>query len=161
MVHVTIEYMIMIPLLILQIFLFPLTASWLMTTWIDSRRNLALQDVAGHLASAIQQLYFSLNHATMLAGRITYAAGLPPFIEDLPFAADATLRPTTAPSVNSSNVIDLTVRLVGTRNMVKTEIVLGPDIDWRQSTFVSNSTKAAVTAQKFANNQTIALWFAS
>ncbi|HJW97500.1 MAG TPA: hypothetical protein VJ529_00095, partial [Candidatus Bathyarchaeia archaeon] len=63
MVHVTIEYMIMVPVLVLQIFLFPLTANWLMTTWVDSRRNLALQDVASHLSSTIQQLYLSLNHA--------------------------------------------------------------------------------------------------
>jgi len=70
--HVTIEYMIMLPILILQIFLFPLTANWLMNIWVDSRRTLALQDVAGHLGSTIQQLYFSLNHETISNGKATY-----------------------------------------------------------------------------------------
>jgi len=83
MTHITIEYMIMVPVLILQIFLFPLTASWLMNIWADSRRTLALQEVASHLGSTIQQLYFSLNHETVSAGPpVTYSPGLPPFIED-------------------------------------------------------------------------------
>ncbi len=160
MVHVTIEYMIMIPMLILQIFLFPLTASWLMTTWIDSRRNLALQDVASHLSSTIQQLYFSLNHATMQAGRATYSPGMPPFIEDIFYTATAQLRPTAAASPNSSNVLDVKLALVGTTNTVTATVILGPNVSWQPSVFQSNSTKAAVTAQKFGNG-TIALRFES
>ena len=160
MVHVTIEYMILLPVLVLQIFLFPLTANWLMITWVDSRRNLALQDVASHLSSTIQQLYFSLNHATMQVGRATYSPGLPPFIEDIHYQGNATLRPTLGASVNSSKVLDVTVRLIGTKNAVTSAVILGPNVDWRSSVFNSNSTKAAVTAQKFANG-TIALWFDS
>ena len=159
MVHVTIEYMIMLPLLILQIFLFPLTASWLMTTWVNQRRTLALQDVAGHLSSTIQQLYFSLNHQTVPAGESTYAPGLPPSIEDLFYTATAKLRPLGAP-LNSSNMLDVTIKLTGTTNTVATTVILGPNVDWRSSVFESNSTKAAVTAQKFLNG-TIALWFES
>ncbi len=160
MVSITIEYMIMVPMLVLQIFLFPLTASLLMNNWVDSRRNLALQDVASHLSSTIQQLSFSLNHATMQVGRATYSPGLPPFIEDMPYQGNATLRPTVGPSTNSSVVLDVTVRMLGTNNRVTTAVILGPSIDWRSSLFNSNSSKAAVTAQKFANG-TIALWFDS
>jgi hypothetical protein len=159
MVHVTIEYMIMIPLLILQIFLFPLTATWLMSTWVNQRRNLALQDVAGHLSSTIQQLYFSLNHQTVPAGESTCSPGLPPSIEDIFYAATAKLRTVGAPS-NSSNMLDIKVTLVGTTNTVGTTVILGPNVDWHSSVFQSNSTKAAVTAQKFVNG-TIALWFES
>ncbi|MEM2280902.1 MAG: hypothetical protein QXZ68_02800, partial [Candidatus Bathyarchaeia archaeon] len=60
MAHITIEYVIMLPILIMQILLFPLTASWLMNIWVDSRRTLALQEVASHLGSVIQQVYFIL-----------------------------------------------------------------------------------------------------
>jgi hypothetical protein len=149
----------MIPLLILQIFLFPLTASWLMNTWVNSRRNLALQDVASHLSSTIQQLYFSLNHATMQAGTATYSPGLPPFIENLFYKATAQLRPTAAVP-NSSNILDIAVILVGTSNAVTATVTLGPNANWQNSVFMSNSTQAAVTAQKFSNG-TVALWFVS
>lgn len=151
----------MIPLLILQIFLFPLTASLLMNTWVNSRRNLALQEVASHLSSTIQQLYFSLNHATMQAGTATYSPGLPPFIEDIFYTATAQLRPTATATPNSSNILDMQVILVGTTNAVTASVTLGPNVNWGQnSVFESNSTQAAVTAEKFSNG-TIALWFQS
>lgn len=158
MPHITIEYMIMIPMLIMQIFLFPLTASWLMNTWVDSRRTLALQDVAGHLASTMQQLYFSLNHATIPAGKASYAPGLPPFIEDLSYVANGTLRPVVGSGSNYTKVIDLGVWLTGTKNSVTAAVVLGPNVVWQPSLFLSNSTRASVTAEKMMDG-TISLRF--
>ena len=151
MPHVTIEYVIMMPILILQIFLFPLTASWLMNIWVDSRRSLALQDVASHLGSTIQQLYFSLNHQTISAGKATYLPGLPPLIENSPYIGNASLRTALDPVLNSSKVLELTVRLVSTKIMVNTQVILGPNVSWKESVFMSNSTNACVSAEK---NQT-------
>jgi hypothetical protein len=151
MPHITIEYMIMMPILILQIFLFPLTAGWLMNFWVNSRRSLALQDVASHLGSTIQQLYFSLNHESISAGKATYLPGLPPFIEDFPYVGNATLRTVLDPALNSSKVLELTVRLVSTTDMVNTQVILGPNVSWKESVFMSNSTNACVSAEK---NQT-------
>lgn len=158
MTHITIEYVIMLPLLILQIFLFPLTASWLMTTWTDSRRTLALQDVGEHLASTMQQLYFSLNHATMPAGKASYSPGLPPLIEDTPYEGTAILQTILDPEMNSSKAIELTVTLTGTPNLVKTTVILGPNVNWHPSVFMSNSTHASIAAEKFVNG-TISLEF--
>lgn len=158
MPHVTIEYVIMIPILIMQIFLFPLTASWLMNIWVDSRRTLALQDVASHLGSTIQQLYFSLNHETVSAGMVTYSPGLPPFIENYHYTGNATLQGVLDPTLNSSKVLELTLTLAKTRTIVTTSVILGPNILWRESTFISNSTNACVSAEKFPNG-TICLYF--
>lgn len=151
MPHITIEYMIMIPMLIMQIFLFPLTASWIMNTWVDQRRTLALQDVAGHLSSTIQQLYFSLNHASIPAGKASYAPGLPPMIEDYSYVATGTLRPVAGSGPNYTKVVDLFVALIGTRNSVSTAVILGPNAVWQSSLFLSNSTRASVTAEKSMN----------
>jgi hypothetical protein len=158
MVHVTIEYMIMLPILILQIFLFPLTASWLMNVWVDSRRTLAIQDVSSHLGSTIQQLYFSLNHETISAEPATYSPGLPPFIENLPYIGTATLQTVLDPTLNSSKVLELTLKLAQTRITVTTSVILGPNATWLESTFISNSTHACVSAEKFPNG-TICLYF--
>jgi hypothetical protein len=158
MPHVTIEYIIMIPILIMQIFLFPLTANWLMNIWVDSRRTLALQDVASHLGSTVQQLYFSLNHETIASGTATYSPGLPAFIENLAYVGNGTLRTVLDPDLNSSTILDLTVRLLSTSNAVTFSAVLGPNVLWGGSTFISNSTHACVTAQKFPNG-TVSLDF--
>ena len=157
MTHITIEYMIMLPLLILQIFLFPLTASWLMNIWVDSRRTLALQDVASHLGSTIQQLYFSLNHETISAGTATYTPELPPFIENYYYTGNATLR-TVSGSANSSKALKITLTLAKTKITVTTLVILGPNVLWRPSVFVSNSTNAVVSAEKLSDG-TIRLYF--
>jgi hypothetical protein len=142
----------------MQIFLFPVTASWLMNIWVDSRRTLALQDAANHLGSTIQQLYFSLNHETMSAGTAQYSPGLPPFIENHYYLGDVTLKTISYPTSNSSKALELTLKLAKTRNKVTTSVILGPNALWRESTFVSNSTNACVNAEKFPNG-TVCLYF--
>ena len=157
MPHITIEYVIMVPMLILQIFLFPLTASWLMNVWVDSRRTLALQDAASHLGSTVQQLYFSLNHETISAGTATYSPGLPPFIEDCNYVGNAALH-AVSELENSSKVLSITLVLVETSISVTTLVTLGSNVQWQDSSFVSNSTHACVSAMKNANG-TITLYF--
>jgi hypothetical protein len=157
MPSVTIEFIIMMPVLILLIFLFPIFANSLMNTWVDSRQTLALQDVAANLGSAVQQLYFSLNHDTIPAATVTYSPGLPAFIESAYYMGNATLSSSTSPGSNPS-FLQLTVKLVGTLNSVTTTVILGSNVLWKQSIFWSNSTNACITAQKFSNG-TILLWF--
>jgi hypothetical protein len=151
--------MIMIPVLILQIFLFPIAVTSIMNVWVDSRRNLALQDAASHLGSAIQQLYFSMNHATVPPNTIlTDSPGLPPFIEDHYYEANATLRTISQPALNSGKVLEITLSLEKAGQAVTTSVLLGSNTVWQDSTFVSNSSYAYITAQKFAD-QTISLRF--
>jgi hypothetical protein len=158
MAHITIEYVIMVPLLLLQIFLFPLTASWLMNIWVDSRRTLALQEAAGHLGSTIQQIYLILNHTTISAGTVTQKSNVPPFIENYPYTGNAVLRTVLDPALNSSKILKITLKLGTIGTTVDTSVILGQMVQWRESTFVSNSTNACVRAQKFANG-TISLSF--
>lgn len=149
MSHVTIEYVIMVPVLILQIFLFPLAANWLMNIWVDSRRTLALQEAASRLGSTIQQIYFSLNHETISAGTVTQKSNVPPFIEDYPYTGNATLKTALDPALNSSKLLQITLKLRTVGNTVTTSVILGQNVEWTNSTFVSNSTNACITAVKF------------
>ena len=149
--QVTIEFMIMIPILILQIFLFPLTAAWIMNTWVDSRRTLALREVASHIGSSLQQVYSSLNHATILAGSVTNKLDVPPFIEDYSYVGNATLRGVLDPEPNSSKVLDITLRFVGIDISTTTSVTFGQNIEWQNSAFVSNSTYPRVMAEKLAD----------
>ncbi|MGQ9624902.1 MAG: hypothetical protein ACUVUF_06220 [Candidatus Bathycorpusculaceae bacterium] len=158
MAHITIEYVIMLPVLLLQIFLFPLSANWLMNIWVDSRRTLALQEVASHIGSSIQQAYFALNHATVPAGRVTQKVDVPSSIENCLYTGNASLKSVLDPALNSSKVLEITFRLEAVGTTVKTSVIVGQNFEWRNSTFVSNSINACIIAEKFANG-TIALSF--
>jgi len=156
--QIAVEYMIMIPILILQIFLFPFTAGLIMNGWVDSRRTLALHEIGSHMGSSIQQLYSSLNHETITAGVVTNKLDTPPFIEGYPYEGTATLRTTLDPALNSSRVLDITLTLMGTRIEATASVTLGLNVQWVNSTFQSNSTTAGITAQKQLNG-TIQLSF--
>ena len=149
MAHITIEYVIMVPLLIMQIILFPLTTSWLMNIWVDSRRTLALQEAASHLGSTIQQIYLTLNHTTISAGIVTQKSNVPPFIENYPYIGTATLKTVLDPALNSSKILKITLKLNTIGTTVTTSVILGQMVQWQESTFVSNSTNACIRAEKF------------
>jgi hypothetical protein len=159
LVQITIEYMIMIPILIMQIFLFPLTAGWIMNTWADSRQTLALQETASHLGSSVHQMYSALNHESISAGTVTNRLEVPPFIEGYAYKGNATLRTTLDPELNSSKVLYISLRFMGGRITATTSVTLGQNAEWDQnSEFMSNSTQASLIAQKMPNG-TILLSF--
>jgi hypothetical protein len=141
-------------MLIMQIFLFPLTANWMMSIWENSRRTIALQDAASHLGSTIQQTYFLLNHKTV-SGVITQRSDLPLLIENMPFMANATLRPVLDagldPTGNSSKLLELSLKLLTTEIKATSLVLLGQNVLWQQSTFLSSSSNAGITAEKLPN----------
>jgi hypothetical protein len=155
LVQITIEYMIMIPILILQIFLFPLTAGWIMNTWVDSRQTLALQETASHMGSSIHQVYSALNHESISAGTVTNSLEVPPFIEGYAYRGNASLRD----PASDSKVLDITLRFIGGHIESTTSVTLGQNVAWDQtSEFMSNSTDASLIAQKMSNG-TILMYF--
>lgn len=157
MPHITIEYTIMIPILITQILLLPMATSLLMNIWVESRRSLALQDVANHLGSTIQQVYFSLYRNTVSAGTFRQKVDVPPFIDNHVYLGKATLR-TSGQSANSSVVLDVTLKMQDVLTSASTSVVLCQNVIWHDSTFISNSVGAGIKAEKFANG-TISLAF--
>ncbi|MEM3577955.1 MAG: hypothetical protein QXX51_05810 [Candidatus Bathyarchaeia archaeon] len=151
MAHIAIEYVIMVPVLILQIFLFPLATNWMMGMWTDNRRTLALQDAASHLGSAIQQLYFTLNEEEILAGTATLKSPVPPLIDNFPYTGNVTLRTTLDPALNSSKILEITLTLQNFGITARTAVILGQNAEWQNSTFVSNSLNAGIRAEKIGS----------
>ena len=155
MAQVSIEYMIMIPILIAQIFLFPLVASTIMNNWVDSRRTIAIQEAASHLSSAMQQLYSSLNHETISAGKVTTVLDLPRYIEDYPYTGTATLQEVSS---SGSRVLEITLSYVGVGVSTTALATFGNNMEWQDSTFLSNSTSASIVAEKQSDG-TIRMYF--
>jgi hypothetical protein len=146
MPHVSMEYAIMVPILLVQVILIPLATGWMIDVWVVRRRETALQDVASHIGTTIQQLYFSLNREEVAAGTVTQSPNIPPFIESFPYIITVTKK-----KVENSTLLDLYLDLIGTSTTATTRVTLGPNVLWQQSTFVSNSTSACIVIEKFSN----------
>jgi hypothetical protein len=146
--HVTIEYMILIPMLILQIFLFPIVATTVMNHWTDSRKTLALKEIAGNLGSSIQQVYYSLNHESMGEVRdVRVRVDTPINIEGSSYRANATLRNQSSED-NSTRILDVTVKLVGTQISANTSVTLGPNAAWDDTSTLMSTPNSIIIANK-------------
>jgi len=146
--HITIEYVILIPLLFTQIVVFPLAASIMTSSWVGARRDAALQGAASQLASTIQQLYLSINREEIVAGNITQTSTLPQTIESYPYTANGSL---TSVDSNSSRILALTLTLERVGNTATASAVLGPNASWDGGTLRSNSPDASIKVRKFVN----------
>jgi len=147
---VTIEYVILIPLLFTQVIVFPFVASIMTSSWQDSQRNIELQDAADHLASTIQQLYLTINNEDILAGTVTQASTLPVTVSSYPYTATGSLSSPSDP--DSTRILTVTLTLDEVGNTVTAAAVLGPNVQWTESTLRSNSANASVDVQKFSNS---------
>lgn len=156
MANITIEYMILIPILILQIFLLPYAAGIFMGSWTTSSNTLALNDACAHVSSSIGQLYFFLNNPSLSSGTVTNNLNIPQYIGNYAYSGNATLISVSGSS--SEAVLELTLTLIGSTISTTTPVTLGQNVQWLNSTFTSNSNNACITGQKDSNN-TILLSF--
>lgn len=156
MPQITIEYMIMIPLLILQVFLFPLTAGWIMNNWADSRQTLALRETASSVGSLVHQVYSALNHESISTGKVTNTLDVPPFIEGYAYVGNASLRTAEDDAVK---ILDITLKFTGASVAATSSVTLGANVTWNaESTFMSNSSYASLLAEKMPNG-TVLMYF--
>jgi hypothetical protein len=147
---ITLEYMIMVPVLIVQIFIFPLTASVIMNTWTDSRMTIELQGIAGHIGSSIQQLYYTMNHDSISNGSMSITLDIPPLIEG--HAYKTTL--SHAKNLDTSiQVMNVTLKLLGTKDQTSTLVTLGQNVDWQENlSFNSTAHSLSIVAHKMSNS---------
>lgn len=149
MARVAIEYVIMIPILLLQITVFPLAASQMTSSWANERRQVALQEAANYLGSTIQQLYLSLNQEEIQAGTVIQASTLPPTIELYPYTAVGELGPPLDPlDPDSARVLTLNLMLQGVPEAAKATVILGPNVEWDGGVFNSASLNASIKVVK-------------
>jgi hypothetical protein len=147
---VTIEYVILIPLLFTQVIVFPFVASTMTSSWQNSQRDIELQDAADHLASTIQQLYLTINNEDILAGTVNQASTLPVTVSSYPYNATGSLSSPSDP--DSTRILTVTLTLDEVGNTATAAAVLGPNVQWTESTLRSNSPNASIDVQKFSNS---------
>ncbi len=156
MPNVTIEYVILIPLLFTQVILFPFVASMITSNWQESQRNAALQEAADHLASTVQQLYLMINREEILAGNIiniTYVLRIPETIDSYPYTATGSLNSPTDP--NSTKIFTLTLTMEDGTTVTSTAVV-GPNVLWTEGSVLhSNSVNVSLKIQKFYDNSIV------
>jgi hypothetical protein len=158
MANITIEYMILIPLLILQIFLLPYAASAMMSCWTTSSETITLQDAASHLGSSIQQFYLFVNNPALSSTTVTNSLGVPAYINGKAYIGKASLAPVSGSG--SEQVLNLTLSLTGSSISTYSIVDLGQNAKWKPSgtTFMSNAPSPCINALKYSNG-TILLYF--
>ena len=145
--------MIMIPVLIMQIFLFPIAASVIMDTWGDSNTTIQLQTTAGHMASSIQQLYYTINHGSMADGSMKITLDVPPIING--HAYTTTLSHVTHLD-SSYQIMNVTLKIIGTNVQTSTLVTLGQNVNWNENlAFNSTSHNLSLIASKTATSISI------
>ena len=158
MTQVTLEYMIMIPILILQIFLFPIAAGAIMGAWSNSRMTIELQDISGHLGSSIQQLYYTINHASISSGSLTAKVDVPTTIPDGDKSYNYLITLSNATNSNSAvKVMNLTLSLIGADGQASTLVTLGQNANWQDNSTLNSNTFSLICATK--TSSTISLSF--
>jgi hypothetical protein len=145
---VTIEYVILIPLLFTQVIVFPLVASTITSNWQDKQRDIELQDAANHLASTIQQLYLIMNRDEVLECTVTKTSPVPVTVCSYPYDAAGSL---SYLSENSTRILSVTLTLDDVGNTATGAAMLGPNVTWTDSTLRSTSAAAYIKVQKFSN----------
>ena len=150
MPSVTIEYLILIPLLFTQVIVFPLVASTMTSNWQNSQLDTELLEAAGHLASTIQQLYLTVGRDEILAGTVTQSSPVPVSVGSYRYTATGSLNSPSDP--DASRILTLTLTLDEVGNTVTAKAVLGPNVQWIKSTLQSSSSTACIIVQKFSNS---------
>jgi len=148
--HITIEYMIMIPVLVMQIFLFPYAATVIMGTYEDSLVTMELQTTAGHMSSSIQQLYYTVNHGSFSNGYTKINLDVPQLIQGRAYT-------TTLSHVTSTDtpyqLMNVTLKIVGGTEQTSNLVTLGPNVNWQENlAFNSTAHSLSLAANKTANS---------
>lgn len=146
MVSITIEYVMLIPLLFAQVIVFPYVASTVTSNWQESQLTIEMQDAADHIASTIQQLYLTANRDEILEGIITQQSPVPVTIASYPYDVECSL---SDPGDGSAKTLIVFLTLddeVG--DTVTALAVLGNNVQWTESTFRSTSVNASIIVQK-------------
>lgn len=158
MANVTIEYVILLPILLLQVILFPVFVGWTMNIWVDARRTLALEEIAGYVGSTIQQLYLALSCDRSSTGvNVKNALNIPPYIEGSAYTGSAVVLQGSSPE--SSKVLHLTIKLENSKVEVEYSILLGLNAEWNEtSVFISNKNPC-IAAERDAETGIVKLYF--
>ena len=150
MPHVAIEAVILAPLLIVQVILFPFLAYTMSSTWADAAREITLEEAGSQMASTIQQLYLSFNRAEVSAGTMVQASTFHSEISGQSYIVKGFLNQSLALGSGKVLALNLTLQKLGVRATVRTP--LGPNVLWdEQSLFDSSSPNASIKVQKFVN----------
>jgi len=147
----------LIPILILQIFLFPMFVNVVMTQYVNEQRTVQLQEAASYLSSSIEQVYLSLNHTSILSCTLTSDLNSEPTVDGYVYIGNATLLAVESES-HSSMVLEVNLYLVNTGVSTTASVTLGQNVEWTTSTFTSDSSNACIIAQKLPD-QTVKLSF--
>jgi len=112
--------------------------------------TLELQETAGHIGSSIQQLYYTMNHASVPNGTMSITLGTPTLIEGHVYTTTLSHAKNLETSIQVMNV---TLKLLGTKDQTSTLVTLGQNVDWQENlAFNSTAHSLSIVAHKMSNS---------
>ena len=142
MSDVVIENIMLLPLLIMTLILFPIAANSVVVTYISQQNEIVAQSAMNQIVSTVQQLYYSLNREDIMACNITMAKPFPQKIGSYEYYVDAKMNP---------NSLTLSLSMPGMNFALNKTISLSSNALWIDSQLRSTSPSAAINAQKLSN----------
>jgi hypothetical protein len=121
-----------------------------MNTWQVSTTTIQLQTTSGQMGSSIQQLYYTMNHGSISDGSMKITLDVPPIINGRAYTT--TLSHVTH-SDTSYQIMNVTLKIIGTKVQTSTLVTLGQNVDWHENlAFNSTSHDLSLIATKTANS---------
>ena len=153
MTHVGIEYAILLPILVLQIIVLPLSASWMMSVWTNDRMKDELQEAASQVTNTIKQLYLALTgpNVVLTSTQVNQVLNLPTTIESHLYYA-------TGPPSGNYTRLNLHFILQGTGISTNSSAIFGSKIHWDSSKFFSNSSSVSIEAGWSSSGNQPMIW---
>jgi len=105
------------------------------------------------MGSSIQQLYYTMNHGAMSDGSMKITLDVPPIINGRAYTT--TLSHVTQLDT-SYQIMNVTLKIIGTRVQTSTLVTLGQNVNWHENlAFNSTSHNLSLIATKNANSISI------
>jgi len=146
----------LIPLMMIVIILFSAVANTVASNYVNQQRFLTAQGAVNQLASAIQQINYSLSQYEIMPSTVIKVNPLPETIMSFPYKVTGALE--ISANIEDNKKLTITLFLLGANMMANKTIALTPNTLWTESELSSLSSVATIKAQKFANG-TILLGF--
>lgn len=138
-----VEHIMLLPLMMMALVLFPIAANSVVINYINQQHVIIAQSAMDQIVSTVQQLYYSLNQENIMPCNVTMTKLLPQKIGSYIYDVSATTNP--------DNELTLSLYMSSLNIHVDKTITLNPNTLWNNSQFHSILPTAAITVEKKMN----------
>lgn len=147
MSHVVVEHIILIPLMIVLVVIFPVSANYVAVSYANQQREVMADGAMNQVTSTLQQLSYSLSQTEIQPCNITMTEPLPRMIDSYTYNLSA--------SMSLPQQVTLQLTLPGLNFQTNKTMTLTSNIQWLNSEYCSRLPDARLLIEKLSNGTII------